>query len=125
MRRVLMVLLPCAVIVLVAVFSGCSKDKGTNPTVGGAPRLNLSLPGGGTNQFTFADAGAVVYKCGIHSFMNNDTVFVDPAAADMDANVSIVDTPSMRFSPRSVHIKPGGTVHWSNPTGTLHSVVNQ
>jgi plastocyanin len=112
-----------------ALAAGCSKDKGTNPYGGGgggAPVLNLDLPsGGGAAEFTFNAAGTVTYKCGLHSFMNNNTVVVDPASANTDANVTIQTSPSVDFSPKSVTIKPGGTVHWTNPTGMQHTVVNQ
>src|SRR5438128_12286814 len=108
-----------AVVTSWALFEGCSKDKATNPSGGGGTILNLSLPaGGGAASFTFLTAGSFAYKCPIHpSIMFGDSVIVDAGATTMDTNVVVVGIATPGFSPRTVRIKPGGTVHWTNPTG--------
>ena len=116
-----------AVLTSWAVFEGCSKDKGTNPSGGGGTVLNLSLPSdGGTASFTFGTAGSFAYKCPIHpSIMFGDSVIVDAAASTTDTTVTVVGIATPGFNPRTVRIKTGGTVHWTNNTGIDHGVINQ
>ena len=94
---------------------------------GGGTVLNLSLPSdGGTASFTFGTAGSFAYKCPIHpSIMFGDSVIVDAAASTTDTTVTVVGIATPGFNPRTVRIKTGGTVHWTNNTGIDHGVINQ
>jgi plastocyanin len=56
--------------------------------------------------------------------MFGDTVKVDPNSTVADANVAVVGVSTPGFNPATVTVKVGGTVHWTNPTGAPHSVVN-
>jgi plastocyanin len=106
--------------------AACSKDKTTNPPPSGGTTLNLDLAaGGGVNSATFATAGTFPYKCGIHpTIMRGDTVIVSASSSVTDVNVVVTGTETPGFSPRTVTVKVGGNVHWTNPTTMHHTVVN-
>jgi len=128
MRSKPSLLLAGAVLALAAAaaLTGCSKSKTTSPTGGGGGTLNVPLAAnGGTGSHTFASAGAYPYKCGLHPIMTGDTVLVSQGSTADQVPVSVVGTSAPGFSPRTVTVKVGGTVRWSNPTGNDHVVVPQ
>ena len=109
-----------------AALSGCSKSKATSPTGGGGGTLNVPLAAnGGTGSFTFNAAGVFPYKCGLHPVMTGDTVMVSMGSTADQVPVSVVGTSAPGFNPRTVTVKVGGTVRWSNPDGNDHVVVPQ
>lgn len=108
---------------LVAGAVGCSKDddKSTNPG-GGGGTLNIDIPSGGAGHFTFATAGTFPYKCSIHPAMTGSVVV--EAGQPMSVTVDIQNSTATGFSPQSVHVSPGGTVHWTNSSGAHHIIVD-
>lgn len=127
-------LLPsCGLIAALAGTYACTSKN--NPSApgspggggGGANVLNLPMSGhGGSQSFTFTAEGSFPYKCFIHSsVMTGDTVVVSRSSVADSALVQVVGVSRPGFSPRTVTIKPGGSVRWINTDGTRHIVVNQ
>lgn len=108
-----------------AALFGCSKDE-SNPSAPGGTTLNIQLAAnGGTGSATFNTAGTFAYKCGIHpTIMVGNSVVVDANSSVTSVTVNVVGTSTPGFSPSTVIVKVGGTVLWVNPTGMVHSVVN-
>lgn len=117
---------------LAALAAGCGGDGGTRPdpsgpTGGDGTDLNLSLAAnGGVNQYRFDVAGTFPYKCGLHpTVMTGNSVVVDPASTVEHVTVTVVGLTTPGFSPSTVTVEVGGTVHWVNPDTRAHTVVNQ
>ena len=119
-RSALVALLAIAISV-----AACSKKS--NPTSpgggggGGSLELNSGNIGpGGIFTHTFATSGTYTYHCIYHSPMTG-TVVVDAGAPGGTASVSITSSTSA-FAAATV--QPGGTVTWTNNTGTTHTVTS-
>jgi plastocyanin len=120
----------------VAIASCGGKSHGpTAPPPGGGGTETFSsgtLGAAATYDHVFTVAGTHDYRCTFHSASNGSggftgmigTVTVDTAAsAPTTVNVDIGQGGSMTFNPQAATVKLGGTVHWTNQTGT-HDVQN-
>jgi len=115
-----------AVLLLLAVgVSACSKKSHpTSPSGGGGGSLELdsdNLAPGAIYIHNFQNSGTYNYHCTIHSVMTG-TVVVDAGAPSAAVNVSITSS-SAPFAAATV--QPGGSVTWTNNTGTTHTVTSQ
>jgi plastocyanin len=104
--------------------SGCSKNKGTNPSGGMALELSSGNIGASGGQYAhrFFNAGTYGYHCTIHSGMMGSIVVSGSApAADSLEPVSIT---SFSFQPPTQTIPIGGKVTWTNNDPTAHTVTS-
>jgi plastocyanin len=130
MKSIRSLLLSAALLLLVAavVVPACSKksNKVTNPGGGGGGlELNSgNIVASATFDHTFNTAGTFPYHCTIHSAMTGNSITVDPNSTVSSVNVSIVSSTAPGFSPSAATIMVGGTVHWTNNTGTTHTVTS-
>ena len=107
----------------VAVMAGCSKKS--NPVApsggggggGNTPFNSGVLSTGAIFQRVFPTAGSVGYHCTPHQ-SSGMTGTITISASDTTSFVHVIVGPSgqLVFSPSSVTIKPGGTVHWHTVT---------
>jgi plastocyanin len=106
-----------------AIAAGCSKNKSTNPVVGGGGNTPFNS-GVHNSPFsfdrTFPDAGDVPYFCSVHLSAMTGMVHVSATATSIDTTVSVVNN---AYNPSSVTIRPGGKVTW-NWAGSNHSVTS-
>jgi plastocyanin len=85
-----------------------------------APFDSGTLSAPASFDHVFSSAGTVGYHCTFHVSMGMvGTVVVATGGAD----AVTVTASGMAFSPASVTIKPGGTVHWTIAGGT-HTVTS-
>ena len=112
-----------------SAISGCynsNKNYGTNPPPSGSLELSSgNLATGGSYRHAFADSGAFLYHCTIHSCMTHGTVTVTAAGAD-SAVVTIVSPGggcAGGYTPLAVSVRPGGAVRWVNQSVT-HTVTS-
>ena len=112
---------------ILAVFllaAGCGKSSSpTSPTGGGGgntPFNSGSLTAPASFDHAFPVAGSVGYHCNFHQSMGMVGTVVVAAGGAASATVTASGT---SFSPSSVTIMPGGTVHWSI-TGGTHTVTS-
>ncbi len=113
--------------------AGCG-SKSSSPT-SPAGSMNMTGGGGGASNtpfdsgsltapasfdHTFPVAGSVGYHCTFHQAMGMVGTVVVSAGGPSSATVTASGT---SFSPASVTIMPGGTVHWS-VTGGTHTVTS-
>lgn len=106
----------------VALLTGCSKDKSTNPN---APPLELNSPEllqTSVYEHRFQAVGTFAYHCRFHDFMHG-TVTVSDAAPAGDTLVA-VSIQSSQFSPSFVTIHTGGRVVWTNNDLSKHTVTS-
>jgi len=116
-----------SVLAVSAIVLGCGKSASpTAPTGGGGggvkntPFDSGTLSAPASFDHVFPSAGTVGYHCTFHVSMGMvGTVVVAAGGADA---VSVTAS-GMVFSPASVTIKPGGTVHWTIADGT-HTVTS-
>jgi plastocyanin len=107
-------------------FVGCSKDDGPTTPVGGGGGGGGTFDSGTLNapasfDHTFATAGSFPYHCVFHESLGMvGTVMVVSGATDSTVTVSAGGT---RFTPSTVTIRPGGSVHWVITDGT-HTVTS-
>jgi plastocyanin len=115
------VLLPAAILVLLAPLaatSGCSSsNQSTNPMPTLEPFNSGNVPNGGSFLHTFNTAGSFAYRCTIHSGMNGA---VDVSASSANDSV-LVAIGNNFFNPSPASVKPGGYVRWMNG-GVTHTV---
>ena len=110
-----------------AIVGGCSKDKGTNPpatTPESFDSGNLVIATPFTHIFSASIATMTTfsYRCKYHSgspFNMTGSVVVDPASSNTSASVAVAD---YSFTPKTVTVKPGSTVTWTQSSGTTHTV---
>jgi plastocyanin len=109
--------------------TGCSKS--TSPTApygtgGGSgstadtPFNSGTLTAPASFDHTFPTAGTIGYHCAFHAGMGMVGTVVVAAGGAASANVT---ASGMTFSPSTVTIMPGGTVHWTIADGT-HTVTS-
>lgn len=122
-----MAALTVALVVGVVVL-GCNSSSPTAPGGGGGPVSGSgntpfnsgSLGANGTFSHVFPTAGTVGYHCNFHASMGMVGTVVVANGGPASANVTGSGT---SFSPSSVTIMPGGTVHWTIASGT-HTVTS-
>ena len=118
------------VLALSLILLGCGKSSsptspnkstgggGGNMTSGAFDSGTLTAPA--TFDHVFATAGSFGYHCTFHRSMGMvGTVVVAVGGA---SSVTVTGS-GMTFSPNSVTIQPGGTVHWTI-TGGTHTVTS-
>lgn len=118
----------------IASCGGKSKSPTAPPPGGGGTETFSSgtLGASATYDHVFTIAGTHDYRCTFHSASNGsggftgmigvitvDTASVSPALV----NVDIGPGGTMTFNPATATVKVGGTVHWTNQSGT-HDVQN-
>ena len=122
-----MAALTSALVVGVIVL-GCGKSSGPMAPYGGGgtggatntPFNSGTLGASASFDHVFPTAGTVGYHCNFHVSMGMvGTVVV----ANGGASSATVTASGTTFSPSSVTIMPGGTVHWTIASGT-HTVTS-
>lgn len=87
---------------------------------GGEPAFDSgSMNAGDTFTHTFPAAGTYEYVCRFHPMLGG--VRVNPTGP-ATASVSIVDSPTARFTPDDIAIRAGGTVTWTHGGTVAHTV---
>ena len=124
--RFVVVVASAGILAAALLVAGCSKSS-TSPVYGGGgggagntPFNSGSLTAPATFDRTFPVAGTVGYHCNFHQSMGMVGTVVVAAGGASSATVTASGT---TFSPSSVTIMPGGTVHWSI-TGGTHTVTS-
>jgi plastocyanin len=117
------------VVALSVILVGCAKHTSPTAPMGGggigsgmtgASFDSGSLAAPASFDHVFASAGTFKYHCTFHVSMGMvGTVVVAMGGAD----AATVTASGMTFSPASVTIRPGGTVHWTIADGT-HTVTS-
>jgi plastocyanin len=113
------------------IILGCNSSSPTAPYGGGGgggggggaantPFNSGSLSTSGSFDHTFPTAGTVHYHCNFHVSMGMVGTVVVATGGAASATVTGSGT---SFSPSSVTIMPGGTVHWTISSGT-HTVTS-
>ncbi|HTM57849.1 MAG TPA: plastocyanin/azurin family copper-binding protein [Candidatus Udaeobacter sp.] len=106
----------------IVVHSCSSKSNPTNPGGGGGGGAELNsgnISNGTTFSHTFNTAGSFPYHCTIHSGMTG-TIVVNSGGSTTDTTFMMqtgVPYPT-------VTAKVGATIHWSNNSGTTHTVTS-
>ena len=126
--RFIVVVALAGILAMAWLAAGCSKSSSpTSPMGGGGgggatntPFNSGNLTAPASFDRTFPVAGTVGYHCIIHQSMGMVGTVVVSAAGPASATVTASGT---SFSPASVTIMPGGTVHWSI-TGGTHTVTS-
>ena len=129
-RRSTMRMAVLAGALLVATIAlGCNSSSPTNPYGGGGgggggagntPFNSGTLSASGSFDHVFPTAGTVGYHCNFHVSMGMVGTVVVANGGSASATVTASGT---SFSPSSVTIMPGGTVHWTIASGT-HTVTS-
>jgi len=129
-RSIVLMAVPITALVASMIVVGCGKSSSpTSPYGGGGGGTNppsntpfnsgtLSAPS--SFDHVFPTAGTVGYHCNFHVSMGMVGTVVVQAGAAASATVTASGT---SFSPSSVTIMPGGTVHWTISSGT-HTVTS-
>jgi plastocyanin len=105
-----------------AIHSCGSSSKSTAPGGGGGGGLELNsgdILSGTSFAHVFATPGSFSYHCIYHGGMTG-TVVVNSGGSTMDTTFTMVTGGS---NP-TITAKVGATVHWSNSTGTKHTVTS-
>jgi len=129
-RSILGIAAVTSALVASIIVLGCNSSSPMAPyggggggTGGGAsntPFNSGSLSASGSFDHTFPTAGTVHYHCNFHVSMGMVGTVVVAAGGASSATVTGSGT---SFSPASVTIMPGGTVHWTIASGT-HTVTS-
>ena len=105
-----------------AIYS-CSggSSSPTKPGGGGGLELNSGdiAGGGGAYAHVFPNAGSFSYHCIYHAGMTG-TVVVNSGGSTMDTTFAMATGAPYP----TITCKTGGTVHWTNNTGTRHTVTS-
>ena len=104
------------------IYSCGGSSSSTNPGGGGGGGLELNsgdIPNGGNYAHVFANAGSFSYHCIYHAGMTG-TVVVNSGGSTMDTTFAM----STGAAYPTITCKVGGTVHWTNNTGTKHTVTS-
>ncbi len=123
-HRRAIVLMASGALAAVAAIIGCSsKSNPTSPAGGGGntPFDSGSLTAPASFEHVFPDSGSVGYHCTYHRAMGMvGTVVVTSTAASA---IDTVTASGTSFTPATVHVRPGGKVHWTIAGGT-HTVTS-
>lgn len=131
MKRLIVIMSVLASVLALSLFVfGCGKSSSpTDPYGGGSsggggtsntPFNSGTLAGPASFDHVFPTAGTVGYHCNFHVSMGMTGTVVVAAGGASSATVTASGT---TFSPSSVTIMPGGTVHWTISDGT-HTVTS-
>lgn len=116
-------LLPAlALLTVVALVPSCGgKDATSPPPPPTGPTFNFTYSGaGGSNSFTFTEAGDWAYRCTFHSTLGmTGTIFVRESSTRTSATVTVAPGNALVFSPDTVTIKTGGTITWTSGAVTV------
>ena len=112
-------------LVLSVIVIGCGKSSSPTAPSGGGGASNTPFNSGtltapASFDHVFPTAGTVGYHCNFHVSMGMVGTVVVAAGGASSATVTASGT---TFSPSSVTIMPGGTVHWTIASGT-HTVTS-
>lgn len=116
-------------LVLSVIVIGCKSSSPMAPYGGGGggggaasntPFNSGTLSAPASFDHVFPTAGTIGYHCNFHVSMGMVGTVVVAAGGASSANVTASGT---TFSPSSVTIMPGGTVHWTIAGGT-HTVTS-
>jgi plastocyanin len=124
--RFIVVIALAGILAMALLVAGCSKSSSpTSPAGGGGGASNTpfnsgSLTAPASFDHMFPVAGTVGYHCNFHQSMGMVGTVVVAAGGASSVTVTASGT---SFSPASVTIMPGGTVHWS-VTGGTHTVTS-
>jgi plastocyanin len=128
LNRSIVLLALTGVIAASSMLASCGKSSSPMSPGGGGggggantPFDSGALTAPASFDHVFPTAGTVGYHCNFHVSMGMvGSVTVDNASTVTSVTVTASGT---SFSPASVTIKPGGTVHWSIAGGT-HTVTS-
>jgi len=97
--------------------------KSSSPTSPAPANLELNsgniAGNGGVYQHTFRTAGTYNYYCVFHDMPGSVTV-VTSGSPTIDTIVVV----NYGFNPLATQIDTGGTVTWTNNSGTIHTVTS-
>jgi len=129
-RSIMLTSVLASALVLTVIVVGCSKSSSPTAPYGGGggggsassntPFDSGTLTAPASFDHVFPTAGSVGYHCSFHVGMGMVGTVVVAAGGASSATVTASGT---TFSPSSVTIMPGGTVHWTIAGGT-HTVTS-
>jgi plastocyanin len=128
-RSMMLMSVLASALVLSVIVVGCGKSSSPTAPYGGGgggggasntPFNSGTLTAPASFDHVFPTAGTVGYHCNFHVSMGMVGTVVVAAGGASSATVTASGT---TFSPSSVTIMPGGTVHWTIASGT-HTVTS-
>jgi plastocyanin len=128
-RSIMLASVAASALVLSVIVIGCKSSSPMAPYGGGGggggaasntPFNSGTLSAPASFDHVFPTAGTIGYHCNFHVSMGMVGTVVVAAGGASSANVTASGT---TFSPSSVTIMPGGTVHWTIAGGT-HTVTS-